>query len=107
MQQYHRFYTDYRFAAGDVVRHRRYNYRGVIVSMDPQCTAPDEWYLRNRTQPRRAQPWYHVLVHKGQETYVAEENLMLDTSGDAVLHPAVPRIFATFQDGCYYRASLN
>ncbi|MFQ5845905.1 MAG: heat shock protein HspQ, partial [Planctomycetota bacterium] len=64
-----------RFEPGELVRHRRYGYRGVVAGLDPECRAGDEWYQGNLTQPDRRQPWYHVLVHGAQHTtYVAEEN---------------------------------
>lgn len=97
----------FKFRIGQVIHHRRYDYRGVIVDMDPECKAPDEWYYGNRTQPPRDEPWYHVLVHGGQETYVAEENLEPDTSGEEVDHPLVDKLFPTFQDGRYYVQSRN
>lgn len=99
--------TDFRFVSGQVVRHRRYGYRGVIAAMDASCTAPDEWYYRNQTQPDRNQPWYQVLVDGGNETYVAEENLEIDDSGEAIDHPLVPRRFPTFVNGRYYGNGLN
>ena len=52
-----------RFQPGHLVRHRRYGYRGVVVALDLECGAGDDWYRSNRTQPDRDQPWYHVLVH--------------------------------------------
>jgi heat shock protein HspQ len=96
-----------KFHEGDTVLHARYKYRGVIVSHDPVCMAPDEWYNANRTQPDRNQPWYQVLVHEGSETYVAEEHLTHDPSGDPVEHPLVNQVFQTFQNGRYHRQSLN
>lgn len=96
-----------KFSSGDVIHHKRYEYRGVIVSSDFQCMADDAWYFRNQTQPRRDQPWYHVLVDGGRETYVAEENIELDETGAPVTHPLVDRIFPTFQGGRYYRQSVN
>ena len=50
------------FESGQLVRHRRYGYRGVVVDRDEFCQADDEWYSKNQTQPNRDQPWYHVLV---------------------------------------------
>lgn len=50
------------FEPGQLVRHRRYGYRGVVVDRDEFCEADDEWYSKNQTQPDRDQPWYHVLV---------------------------------------------
>ena len=29
--------------AGQVIRHKRYEYRGVIVGYDPVCIAPEGW----------------------------------------------------------------
>ena len=96
-----------KFEVGQVIHHRRYHYRGVIHQVDSECSAPDEWYLRNRTQPRREQPWYHVLVNAGAETYVAEENLELDDSGQEIEHPYVDRCFSMYINGRYHRGSPN
>ncbi len=95
------------FSVGEVVHHRRYDYRGVVVAFDEYCKASEEWYTRNRTQPDRNQPWYHVLVHDGRETYVAQEHLEPDQTGEPVDHPLIPLLFPTFHDGRYYRQSLN
>ncbi len=46
---------------GQIVRHRRYGYRGVVVDSDLTCKADEAWYQSNQTQPDRNQPWYHVL----------------------------------------------
>lgn len=95
------------FQVGEIVHHKRYDYRGVIAQADEGCVAPDEWYFKNRTQPDREQPWYHVLVDGGAETYVAEENLELDPSGEEVKHPYVPRMFTMFIRGRYHRFCPN
>jgi heat shock protein HspQ len=95
------------FTVGQVIHHRRYDYRGVVVKVDSQCRADDEWYSRNQTQPDRAQPWYHVLVDGGRETYVAEDNLEADSTNGPVEHPMVPQFFPTFHEGRYYIQSLN
>lgn len=97
----------YRYAIGQIIHHRRYEYRGVIVETDGECRAKDEWYQHNRTQPNRDQPWYHVLVDGGNETYVAEENLELDAVGERVEHPLVDKVFPTFYSGRYYRQYFN
>ena len=96
-----------KFEVGQVIRHRRYDYRGVVHKMDPECTAPEGWYLRNRTQPKREQPWYHVLVNSGAETYVAEENLELDVSGQEIEHPYLDLCFSMYRNGRYHRFSPN
>lgn len=97
----------FKFPAGTIIHHRRYDYRGVVVKVDSQCRASEGWYQRNRSQPDRTQPWHHILVHGGRETYVAEENLEHDTASAPVEHPMVRRFFPTFLDGKYYSHSLN
>ena len=93
-----------RYSPGQIVRHKRYGYRGVIVAVDAHCTATPEWYMRNKSQPDREQPWYHVLVDgSGSCTYPAEENLLPDTSGRPVEHPLLPSFFSGFENGVYAR----
>ena len=36
------------FKVGDVIRHRRYHYRGVIYGWDPECKAEEEWMQQMR-----------------------------------------------------------
>jgi heat shock protein HspQ len=92
------------FEPGQLVRHRRYGYRGVIVERDDACQADDEWYARNQTQPDREQPWYHVLVDgTSSSTYAASQNLVADPGGLPIDHPLVPYFFARFSDGRYER----
>ncbi|MEM8867291.1 MAG: heat shock protein HspQ [Verrucomicrobiota bacterium] len=91
------------FDLGEIVHHKRYNYRGVIVAMDPCCMAGETWYQSNKTQPAKNQPWYHVLVHDsgGLSTYVAQSNLEADASGEPILHPRITTYFSEFKDGRY------
>lgn len=95
---------DSKFEAGEIVRHVRYGYRGVIVDVDVHCRADPAWYMSNQTQPSRNQPWYHVLVDQSHTvTYPAEENLILDTSGLPVDHPLVGFFFTEMRNGRYLR----
>lgn len=93
------------FAVGDVIVHKLFHYRGVIVDVDPRCLASDEWYAAMaRSRPPKNKPWYHVLVHDATHmTYVAEQNLAADDRGEPVLHPEIARFFARF-DGRRYHA---
>jgi heat shock protein HspQ len=93
-----------RFRPGQLVQHRRYGYRGVVVDLDTRCLATDDWYLSNQSQPSRDQPWYHVLVDgTAQVTYAAEENLAADELGTRIRHPLVAHFFSAFLDGRYVR----
>jgi heat shock protein HspQ len=97
-----------KFQTGQIIQHKRYPYRGVIIEWDPHCKAEDSWYLNNQTQPSRHQPWYHVLVDgAAHTTYVAEENLELDVSSKEITHPLLQKFFTAFYRGRYYRECLN
>lgn len=92
------------FQPGDLVRHRRYGYRGVVAALDLRCIAPEDWYHSNQTQPKKAQPWYHVLVHgEGHSTYAAESNLAPDEEIAPIVHPLIQHLFKDFRDGRYER----
>lgn len=93
-----------RFQPGELVRHRRYGYRGVVVEADTQCQASQAWYEKNQTQPSREQAWYHVLVHGSpHSTYAAEENLEADPSKESIAHPLLALYFESFLAGAYQR----
>ena len=92
------------FEIGQCVQHRRYGYRGVIVSLALACRAEDGWYQSNQTQPDREQPWYHVLVHMATHTtYAAQENLEADPTPRPVSHPCVEIFFDGFSGGRHVR----
>jgi heat shock protein HspQ len=92
------------FKIGQLVRHRRYGYRGVVVDRDEFCKADDTWYLKNQTQPDRNQPWYHIFVDGSSTcTYAASESLVDDASGLPIDHPLVPHFFSEFKNGTYTR----
>ena len=92
------------FICGQLVRHRRYDYRGVVVAIDLSCAAPEDWYQSNRTQPERLQPWYHVLVHgTGTVTYAAQTSLEPDDSVLPIDHPLVEQYFHNFTGESYLR----
>ena len=97
-----------KFTPGDLVRHVRYQYRGVVVAHDPKCMADENWYRSNKTQPDRDQPWYHVLVHEsGSITYPAESSLALDESDEEIVHPLLEQFFGDFADGRYQRNDIS
>jgi heat shock protein HspQ len=97
-----------KFASGQVIHHKRFGYRGVIISVDDSFQGSEDWYQEvARSRPPRDRPWYHVLVDGStQETYVAERHLELDDSEDPVEHPLVPMFFDEFRDGRYLRTRL-
>lgn len=102
--------TRARFSIGQVVHHQKFDYRGVVVDVDPVFEGSDEWYEQvARSRPPKDKPWYHVLVDNGDHmTYVAERHLEEDDSGDPIRHPALDSYFSEFRAGSYQpRQSLN
>ncbi|MCU7932425.1 MAG: heat shock protein HspQ [Candidatus Thiodiazotropha sp. (ex Codakia rugifera)] len=91
------------FSVGDLVYHRLFDYRGVVVDVDPQFMLSEEWYENvARSRPPKDQPWYRVLVHSSSnETYVAERNLTHDTNNEPVDHPLIKEFFREFSGGRY------
>jgi heat shock protein HspQ len=94
-----------KFFVGQLVHHTRFEYRGVVVDVDPIYLGTDAWYDQvARSRPPRDKPWYRVLVHDDERaTYVAERHLEPDQSGDPVRHPAINDFFVGFTDGVYVR----
>ena len=93
------------FSVGDLIHHRLFDYRGVIVDVDSKCQAPDQWYETVATsRPPKDKPWYHVLVHGTQiTTYAAESSLQEDFGGLPVEHPLVEAFFSEFTGEAYVR----
>jgi heat shock protein HspQ len=101
--------SEYRaeFGVGEVIRHRRFDYRGVVFDVDATFQGSDEWYEQvARSRPPKDKPWYHVLVHGAEHTtYVAERHLELDEGGQRIQHPLLAEFFAKFEDGRYRSAN--
>ncbi|MEO5375239.1 MAG: heat shock protein HspQ [Alphaproteobacteria bacterium] len=83
------------FRIGQVVHHRLYDYRGVIVDADPSFRLTEAWYEANaKSSPPKDKPWYYVLVHGTvHRTYVPEVNLEPDMAGDPINHPDLNQFF--------------
>ena len=98
------------FNIGDVVKHRLYKFRGVIVDIDPEFSNSEEWYLSipKETRPRKDQPFYHLLAESTDvtyEAYVSEQNLLLDKSKEPVKHPLIEEIFSGKKGANYFKIS--
>jgi len=95
--------TQAKFSIGDLIHHRLFAYRGVIVDVDSICQASDEWYLEvAKSRPPKDKPWYHVLVDDSQHTtYVAEQNLEADINDTPIQHPMLAEYFNNFENGRY------
>ena len=102
-----------RYAIGDVVRHRLFDFRGIIFDIDPVFANSEEWYesIPQDVRPRRDQPFYHLLAENEDSSYVAyvsQQNLLQDSDGGPVDHPSVPQLFEEYTGGRYrLRRSLT
>ena len=95
-----------RFNLGEVVRHRLFDFRGVIFDIDPVFANTDEWYdaIPEDVRPRKDQPFYHLLAENSESSYVAyvsQQNLVPDDSDEPIEHPAISGLFDELSDGRY------
>ena len=67
-----------RYHLGQVVRHRKHPFRGVVFDVDAMFSNTDAWYeaIPEESRPEKDQPFYHLLA----------EN---DQSGKPVEHPDI------------------
>jgi len=95
------------------VRHRMFDFRGVIFDIDPVFANSEEWYeaIPSEQRPNKDQPFYHLLAENEDSSYVAyvsQQNLLQDQEGGPVDHPGVPQLFEGFAGGRYrLRRSLT
>ena len=95
-----------RFAIGEVVRHRIFDFRGVIFDVDAEFANTDEWYeaIPETLRPRKDQPFYHLLAKNSETAYVAyvsQQNLVPDDSDEPVEHPALAAMFERLEGNRY------
>jgi heat shock protein HspQ len=90
--------TRAKYHLGQIVKHRKHPFRGVIFDVDPEFANTEEWYdsIPEESRPVKDQPFYHLLAENEQTYYVAyvsEQNLIADYSGEPVGHPDIPDLF--------------
>ena len=98
--------TKARFSIGDVVRHRHFDFRGVVFDIDPVFANSEEWYesIPAEVRPTREQPFYHLMAENGEASYVAyvsQQNLLADPDGGPIDHPSIAQLFEDY-DGARY-----
>jgi heat shock protein HspQ len=95
-----------KYRVGQVVRHRVYDFRGIIFDVDPEFSNTEEWWLSipAEMRPRKDQPFYHLLAENAETEYIAyvsEQNLLPDASGKPLRHPQIVDLFDLGKDGTY------
>ncbi len=99
------------FNIGDIVKHRIYPFRGVIVDVDPEFSNTEEWYqsIPSDIRPSKNQPFYHLMAENTEtfySAYVSQQNLINDRENGPVDHPDLDQIFSGIQKGKYQLKSL-
>ena len=87
-----------KFSIGSVVKHRHFDFRGVIYDVDFEFNNSEEWYqsIPKAVRPKKDQPIYHLLAESNDvtyEAYVSEQNLIIDNSKEPLKHPLIEEIF--------------
>ena len=91
------------FFLGQIVHHKKFDYRGAVFDVDATFQGTDEWYeSMARSRPPKHLPWYHVLVDGAEHTtYVAERHLESDDRGKPIKNPLLAELCGEFQEGRY------
>ena len=95
-----------KYHLGQVVKHRKHPFRGVIFDVDPEFSNTEEWYesIPEEARPVKEQPFYHLLAENDQSFYVAyvsEQNLVIDDSDTPLSHPDIQEWFNETGRGRY------
>ena len=95
-----------RFGIGEVVRHRIFDFRGIVFDVDPVFANSEEWYeaIPEELRPSKEQPFYHLLAENSDSSYVAyvsQQNLVADESEEPIDHPAISTMFERTDAGRY------
>ena len=103
-----------KFEIGSVVKHKYFDFRGVIFDVDPEFNNTEEWYqsIPSQVRPRKDQPFYHLLAEAPSQpsyvAYVSQQNLLEEEIPEPVAHPLVEEIFSGLKGGKYIsRAKSN
>ncbi len=94
------------FNIGDIVKHRIYPFRGVIVDVDAEFSNTEEWYqsIPAEIRPSKKQPYYHLMAENSEtfySAYVSQQNLISDGDNGPVDHPDLDEMFSGIKKGKY------
>ncbi|XP_014681547.1 PREDICTED: F-box only protein 21-like [Priapulus caudatus] len=97
-----------KFRVGQVIKHKIWGYRGVIIGWDEDAKAPEWWVNQNHPDDKpdwRTQPNYSVIVDTRdrptpQSTYIPQENIEV-LKQTKIIHPVLDDYFENY-DGTQY-----
>jgi heat shock protein HspQ len=100
-----------KFGIGQVIRHRLYEFRGVVFDVDPEFADGNGTHeaIMVESRSRRDQPFYYLFAENDRLPYIAyvsEQNLLADMSGEPVSHPQIDDLFEHDPDGGYRRRNM-
>jgi heat shock protein HspQ len=95
-----------KFAIGQVVKHRLFEFRGLIFDVDPEFDNTEEWWLSipEEIRPNKDQPFYHLFAENAESEYIAyvsEQNLVPDSSVEPLRNPLIEELFDRDETGLY------
>ena len=101
-----------KFSIGEIVKHRHFDFRGVIYDVDFEFNNSEEWYqsIPKEVRPRKDQPFYHLLAESNDvtyEAYVSQQNLLHDENLDPCSHPQIETLFEGIVNGKYVLKNSN
>ena len=99
-----------KFSIGNIVRHKHFDFRGVIYDVDFEFNNSEEWYksIPAAIRPKKDQPFYHVFAENDQvfySAYVSQQNLLVDDSDEPIKHPLINEIFSGKKGSSYFKQS--
>tara|TARA_B100000780_G_scaffold32524_1_gene20498 strand:- start:681 stop:1001 length:321 start_codon:yes stop_codon:yes gene_type:complete len=99
-----------KFSIGTIVKHKHFDFRGVIYDVDFEFNNSEEWYqsIPKDVRPKKDQPFYHLLAESNEvtyEAYVSEQNLLADNSKQPVKHPLINEMFIGKKGSNYLKLS--
>jgi heat shock protein HspQ len=89
-----------------VVRHRLFDFRGLIFDVDPEFDNTEEWLMSipEEVRPHKDQPFYHLFAENAESEYIAyvsEQNLLPDHSAEPLRNPMIEEMFTRDKNGGY------
>ena len=99
-----------KFSIGDIVKHKHFEFRGVIYDVDFEFNNSEEWYqsIPKNVRPRKDQPFYHLLAENDEityEAYVSAQTLLMDYSDEPINPPLIEEIFSGKKGSSYFKLS--
>ncbi|MBO6486355.1 MAG: F0F1 ATP synthase subunit delta [Pelagibacteraceae bacterium] len=69
-----------KFSIGDIVKHKYFNFRGVIYDVDFEFNNSEEWYrsIPKNVRPRKDQPFYHLLAENKRLSLLPEISTLFE-----------------------------